>query len=137
MSALNSRKLLTEIGDDIAILANWPVADRCTHALQRIISDGMHNVNPIPAYDINNKLILPKNYTRNLSGAIAEVHFAIVHHHLENKKCSMFTAVLRELKVLRPPTQVSNPLRKKGKLTASASDSGSDRSMKAAVVAST
>jgi hypothetical protein len=134
---LNSLKLLTEVEEEVASLADWPIADRCAHSLQRIISDGMHNVNPIPAYDINDKLIAPKDYTRELSGAVAEVHFAIVQHHLENKKRSTFTAALRELKVLRPPTQVNNPLRKKRKLTPSTSEAGSDRPKKAAALAST
>jgi hypothetical protein len=96
----------------------------------------MHDINPIPAYDINNNLISPKNYTRELSGAVAEVHFALVHHHLKNKKRSTFTAVLRELKVLRPPIQVSNPLKKKRRLASLTSDSGSDRPKKVVIVPS-
>jgi hypothetical protein len=34
---------------------------------------------------------------------VAEVHFALVHHHIESKEYSVFTTVLHELHILAPP----------------------------------
>jgi hypothetical protein len=93
-------------------ITNWPVSDRCQSALGEIVDT--HVVNPIPAYDINHKLINPNDYTTKLCGALVEVHFAIVHHQIKSTKKSIFNAVLREMIVLRPPIAIiRSPIKRK------------------------
>lgn len=104
-------------------MAAWPVEDRCRPTLQRLVAEDSHCVNPVPAYDINNRLIPPKDYARHLSGAIVEVHFVLVHHHIDNRNRSTLTAELRKLHILRPPQQVENPMKRKQCATASTPES--------------
>ncbi|KAG2113261.1 hypothetical protein BD769DRAFT_1673797 [Suillus cothurnatus] len=59
-------------------ITTWPVADRCKGHLQRLIST--HIICPLPAYNLDHKLILPSEYESKLKGALVEVHMAFCHH---------------------------------------------------------
>jgi hypothetical protein len=93
-------------------ITNWPVSERCQSALEEL--EDSHVVNPIPAFDIDHKLIDPNEYTTKLCGALVEIHFAIVHHQIKSANKSIFNAILRELIVLRPPiTNIRSPIKRK------------------------
>ncbi|KAG2339461.1 hypothetical protein BDR05DRAFT_1039141 [Suillus weaverae] len=82
-------------------LASWPVSDRCKGHLHELVPS--HNIQPLPAYDENHKLILPSQYESKLKGALVEVHMAICHHRIKSSKRDIFNAVLQEIIVLAPP----------------------------------
>jgi len=91
---------------------NWPVHERCKSSLEGLLS--MHVVVPLPAYDIKGTLIPPDQYSRQLPGAIVQVHFAIQHCFIKkDKNQTFFTTYVREINVLRaagpPPT---SPMKK-------------------------
>ncbi|KAG2748657.1 hypothetical protein P692DRAFT_20732882, partial [Suillus brevipes Sb2] len=74
-------------------------------------------------YDIDRQLIPPTQYESKLCGAVVEVHFAFFHHHIRKSKRHIFNAVLRELIVLRPPSNMpSSPLKRRNIGTGPASD---------------
>ena len=77
----------------------------------------MHNISPLPAYNEDHSLIAPNDYQRKLCGAIVQVHFALIHYFIKQSKKSVFTAVTREILVLRAPVPAPlNPL-KRARLT--------------------
>jgi hypothetical protein len=82
-------------------MASWPVSDRCKGHLHELVSS--HNIQPLPAYDENHKLIPPSQYESKLKGALVEVHMAICHHRIKSSRRDIFNAVLREIIVLAPP----------------------------------
>jgi len=93
------------------VTAEWPVHERAKPALGRAAVT--HNISPLPAYDEEHTLIAPNNYHRKLCGAIVQVHFAIVHYFIKQSKKSVFTAVAREILVLRSPAPAPvNPLKR-------------------------
>src|SRR5262245_14178776 len=57
--------------------------------------------------------IPPNEYERKLPGSIVEVHFCMVYHYIKKSERVSFTADVRLLKVLRPP---SSPIRSPIKL---------------------
>ncbi|KAG2045159.1 hypothetical protein BDR03DRAFT_976993 [Suillus americanus] len=83
-------------------MASWPVSDRCKGHLHELVSS--HNIQPLPAYDENHKLILPSQYESKLKGALVEVHMAICHHRIKSSKRDISNAVLQEIIDLAPPT---------------------------------
>jgi len=94
--------------------ANWPVQERTRAALERAAS--MHYVNPLPAFDKNHMVIPPSNYHKKLCGAIVQAHFGLIHYFIKQDKKNVFTAVVHEIIVLRPPPAAPvNPL-KRGRL---------------------
>jgi len=75
-------------------------------------ASGRHRVIPIPAYDIEGKLIDPRYYRRHLEGAVAEVHFNLSHwsisrHGVPGK--DVYTADMVLIRVLTPPRAYSIP----------------------------
>jgi len=93
----------------------WPVHEQVKTALARAALT--HNISPLLAYDKDHTPIAPKNYHRKLCGAIVQVHFALIHYFIKQSKKSVFTAVTREIVVLRAPLAAPlNPL-KRGRLT--------------------
>jgi len=92
-------------------IANWPIQDRTRAALERAAST--HYICPLPAFDEDHTLISPIDYQKKLSGAIVQVHLALVHYFIKQEKKSVFTAVVREIVVLRsPPAAPVNPLKR-------------------------
>jgi hypothetical protein len=93
-------------------MANWPVAERCKPQFEDLMQT--HTINPLPAYDLDRKLIPPAQYESKLCGAVVEVHFAFFHHHIRSSKRHIFNAVLRDMIVLRPPSNMpSSPLKRR------------------------
>jgi len=103
------------------LTAQWPVHERAKAALASAALT--HNISPLLAYDEDHTPIPPKNYQRKLCGAIVQVHFALVHYFIKQSKKSVFTAVTREIVVLRAPL---NPL-KRGCFTGEPSIASSKR----------
>ena len=83
------------------ITAQWPVTEKTKEVLQQAART--HNVVPLPAFDEVHDPIAPEDYERKLSGAVVEVHFALMHYLIKQEKKSVFTAVVRQIVVLRPP----------------------------------
>jgi hypothetical protein len=101
----------TTIESDIDT-STWPVHDRCKGELEQIT--GTHHVIPIPAFSLKGKRVPPDQYQQRLSGAIVEVRFGMTHHYIKRSKRSVFSAVVRELTILRPPINVINsPIKKR------------------------
>lgn len=93
-------------------IATWPVADRCKGHLHGLVST--HIICPLPAYDLDHKLIVPSEYESKLKGALVEVHMAFGHHRIKSAKRDIFTAILRELTILSPPAAVpSSPFKRR------------------------
>ena len=89
----------------------WPVSEKTKEALERVAQT--HNVVPLPAYDEDRERIDPADYHRKLSGAVVEVHFALMHYLIKQEKKSIFSAVMRQIVVLRAPTAPPvNPLKR-------------------------
>ncbi|KAI6117331.1 hypothetical protein EV401DRAFT_1970065 [Pisolithus croceorrhizus] len=42
-----------------------------------------HHLLPVPAYDVAGRLLTPTAYRRCLEGAIAEVHFTLLHRAID------------------------------------------------------
>ena len=88
----------------------WPVSEKAKEALEHVAQT--HNVVPLPVYDEDQECIAPADYHRKLSGAVAEVHFALMHYLIKQEKKSIFSAVVRQIIVLRAPTAPPvNPLK--------------------------
>ncbi|KIO01645.1 hypothetical protein M404DRAFT_149895 [Pisolithus tinctorius Marx 270] len=90
--------------------AAWPVPDdikdTLTHAART------HNISPLPAFDVDGLPIEPVDYLRVLSGAVVQVHFALLHFFIKGDRKSIFTTSLQELRVLRAPQRGPvNPLK--------------------------
>ena len=91
--------------------AGWPVFGKTKEALDGIAES--HNVVPLLAFDEDHEHIAPEDYQRKLSGAVVEVHFALMHYLIKQEKKSVFTAVVRQIVVLRPPPAPPvNPLKR-------------------------
>ncbi|KAI6148713.1 hypothetical protein BKA82DRAFT_18509 [Pisolithus tinctorius] len=89
----------------------WPVPDNIKDALHHAAST--HNVSPLPAFDVDGTRIQPVDYLRLLSGAVVEVHFALLHFFIKGDRKSIFTSSLREMRVLRTPQRGPvNPLKR-------------------------
>jgi len=71
-----------------------------------------HKVNALPAYDINGDIIVPKNYKKELAGAIARVTFTLSHWFINRKASNTFVADIDSIRVLVPPPQNSPKKRK-------------------------
>lgn len=93
------------------LTAQWPVVGKTKEALDSVAET--HNVIPLPAFDEDHEHIAPEDYQRKLSGAVVEVHFALMHYLIKQEKKSVFTAVVRQIVVLRaPPAPPVNPLKR-------------------------
>jgi hypothetical protein len=58
--------------------AGWPVIQKAAKdALSKMVEAGTHQVIPLPAYDMHGDEISPREYTKQLSGALVQVHFVM------------------------------------------------------------
>ena len=106
------RSTLLEHGPEFDI-ANWPVHDNLQEGLDKIKKS--HVVVPIPAYDIDRRLIHPTQYRSKLEGATVEVRFTMQHWAIGEKKSAgkgstdSYTADVHSMRVLVPPVRVTSP----------------------------
>ncbi|KAL4068927.1 hypothetical protein V8B97DRAFT_2024585 [Scleroderma yunnanense] len=91
--------------DGISLIDNWPeFSDAARGGLDSIRQ--MHWIIPIPAYDIEGKLIDPCCYHHHLESALAEVHFNISHWSISRNGVpgkDVYTADIVCIHVLTPP----------------------------------
>ncbi|KIM59455.1 hypothetical protein SCLCIDRAFT_27285 [Scleroderma citrinum Foug A] len=100
--------------DGIFSIENWPAfSDAARGGLDSIKQT--HHVIPIPAYDLEGKLIDPRYYRRHLEGAVAEVHFNLSHWSIAWQGVpgkDVYTADIVLIRVIAPP-RTHTPLKRK------------------------
>jgi len=97
---------LLEHGPEFDI-ANWPVHDELQDGLDKIKKT--HVVVPIPAYDVDGRLIHPTQYRSKLEGATVEARLTLQQWAISPKKLDTYTADVHSICVLVPPTRLSSP----------------------------
>jgi hypothetical protein len=105
--------MLTVVLDAAAFsIDNWPLTasdEDARDELQVIIAlKETHRILPVPAYNLQGKLIKPNAYRRPLEEALVEVHFNLVHwSKVPGKKGSIgndvFVADIQMMRVISPP----------------------------------
>ncbi|KAF8061429.1 hypothetical protein FPV67DRAFT_1673075 [Lyophyllum atratum] len=81
---------------------NWPaVYDAAKHALAEMVDT--HCVNPLPAYDMNGRLLKPSAYRENLQGAVVICHLNLSHWFIKGDLSDTYVANVVNLRVLVPP----------------------------------
>ena len=97
--------------DGIFSIENWPAfSDAARGGLDSIKQT--HRVIPIPAYDLEGKLIDPRYYCRHLEGAVAEVHFNLSHWSIARQGVpgkDVYTADIVLIRVIAPPRATATP----------------------------
>lgn len=68
-------------------MRNWPVSAKQRPLFNELCDRRTHMVQPLPAYDVDHKLIDPCLYERELRGAIVEVHFTLEHFRFAFDLC--------------------------------------------------
>jgi len=101
---------------DFATANKWPLTHEETHAeLQTALMT--HHIVPVPAYDIEGKLILPEAYRCALEDGIVEMHFGLSHFAIAGKKGmrskDVFVGEIDVMRVLVPPRPTSSNVMKK------------------------
>ena len=95
----------------IFCIENWPAfSDAARGGLDSIRQT--HRVIPIPAYDVEGKLIDPHYHCRHLEGALAEVHFNLTHWSISRQGVpgkDVYTADIALIRVLVPPRAAATP----------------------------
>ncbi|KIO14778.1 hypothetical protein M404DRAFT_17638 [Pisolithus tinctorius Marx 270] len=104
-SGAQSDKDETNDLDPIFSIENWPTfSDAARGGLDSIRQT--HQVIPIPAYDLEGKLIDPRFYRRYLEGAVVELHFNLSHWSISRQGIpgkDVYTADIVMMHVLVPP----------------------------------
>ncbi len=91
---------------------HWPVLPRNNSVMEHIRPT--HNVNPIPAYDVDGHLIRPNMYEDVLAGALVEIEFTLQHWYIRGNvglgipPKHQFSADLERIKVLSPPKIITS-----------------------------
>jgi len=97
--------------DGIFSIENWPAfSDAARGGLDSIRQT--HRVIPVPAYDLEGKLIDPCYYRRHLEGALAEVHFNLSHWSIAKQGVpgkDVYTADIVLIRVIAPPRATATP----------------------------
>ena len=97
--------------DTIFSIENWPAfSDAARGGLDSIRQT--HQVIPIPAYDIEGKLIDPHFYCHHLEGAVTEIHFNLSHWSITRQGVpgkDVYTADIVMIQVLAPPCASATP----------------------------
>jgi len=97
--------------DGIFSIENWPAfSDAARGGLDSIRQ--IHCVIPVPAYDLEGKLIDPCYYHRHLEGALAEVHFNLSHWSIAKQGVlgkDVYTADIVLIRVIAPPRATATP----------------------------
>lgn len=92
-----------DLGSEFSI-DNWPVkSDVAKESLHGMKTT--HRPIPIPAYDVNGSLIAPSDYHRRLQGALAQIHFTLVHWSIREKeeKLDRYVADIYQIRILEGP----------------------------------
>jgi len=76
----------------------WPAGEQWRAELEALKE--LYDVNPLRAYDIDGKLILPRNYERQLIGAVVRLQFTFIHYAIGNWGSTLVIHA-RELNILR------------------------------------
>ena len=97
-------------------ISNWPVSVRCQKSLEELIAVDSHNINPLPAYDIDHTCLPPSKYMDKLPGATALISMAFAHHHVKQSKRHIFNAICHELVIVREAHDLPSSPYKKGGL---------------------
>lgn len=97
---------------------NWPCAtDAGRNALTDIVDT--YHVVPVPAYEIDGRLMSPVDYQRHLSKAVVELHFTLTHFTIAEKDgkkggSDVYTPDLHSMRVLKKPTPtITSPRKRK------------------------
>jgi hypothetical protein len=112
--------MLTVVLDAAAFsIDNWPLTDEDARD-ELIALKETHRIVPVPAYNLQGKLIKPNAYRRSLEEALVEVHFNLMHWSIPGKKGSIgndvFVADIQMMRVISPPRFTGaayTPLRKR------------------------
>ncbi|KAI6100851.1 hypothetical protein EDD16DRAFT_1652623 [Pisolithus croceorrhizus] len=83
--------------------------DQCPLTKQKnraelLVLRNSHHLLPVPAYDVAGRLLTPTAYRRCLEGAIAEVHFTLLHRAID-----AYGGHIVFIRVLVPPPPLSLP----------------------------
>ena len=105
--------LKDDLGEDFSIM-DWPVSPQCKPLLDQLIDTDMHNINPLPAYNISHAPMPPHKYKEALPGATVLASLAFTHFHVKANKRHIFNTVCCELVVLRTADELpSSPYKKR------------------------
>lgn len=76
-----------------------------------------HRVIPIPAYDLNSRLIVPAQYPRILEDAVAIIYFSLKHWTIDS--VDTYIAEIVNIRVVTPPTlsKTNSPQKRKFAVT--------------------
>ena len=112
---LYSHNVLTHrtAGFDHFSIENWYAPDEESRdAIEKLAREG-YTVNPIPAYDSNGDLLIPRHYSR-LSGALVRVKFHITHQYLRSKRTDNFYGEIQEIWILKDaPKSLTSPSKRR------------------------
>ena len=103
----------TTAGFDHFSIENWYAPDEESRdAIEKLAREG-YTVNPIPAYDTNGDLLIPRHYSR-LSGALVCVKLHITHQYLRSKKTDNFYGEIQEIWILKDaPKSLTSPSKRR------------------------
>ena len=98
-------KLYTLDASDFT-MEKWPLTYEDTRAELDKLRE-THRIVPIPAYDLQGKLIKPDAYRHSLQNALVELHFNLSHWFITakggNPGSDVFAADINMIRVIAPP----------------------------------
>lgn len=110
----SSNLIIDALDSGLFSIHNWPCnSPDARKQLQEMIKEGCFEVQPIPAYDMDDKLIAPQDYEAQLKNAIVRIKATISHQYLRKKKTDNFYADIQEIRVLSPPIVTATSLSKR------------------------
>lgn len=71
-----------------------------------MLEEGIYEPVPIPAFDVNDRVVKPNRYEAELKGAVVCVTVTMVHQYLRSIKTDNFFADIQEIKILQRPLPV-------------------------------
>lgn len=92
---------------------HWPLTKERNRA-ELLALKNSYRILPLPAYDNANDLIQPSAYRCSLQGAIAEIHFNLLHWGIAGAKHDVYGGRIVLIRVLVPPTPQSTAGKKRG-----------------------
>ena len=100
----------TRLGYENFSIENWYAPDEeSREAIEKLAREG-YTVNPIPAYDTNGNLLVP----RRLSGALVRVKFNVTHQYLRSKKTDNFYGEIQEIWISKDaPKSLTSPSKRR------------------------
>ncbi|KAJ8519659.1 hypothetical protein ONZ45_g3411 [Pleurotus djamor] len=97
---------------------NWPVRASAQDALETLKEAKTHQLNPLPLFGEDGKLVSPNEYRKRLQGATVAIKFMLVHHFIKNKNFDSFAADIVNIDIIspakpKPKVVVQSPSRKR------------------------